>query len=56
MGENILDAAENDKFFMPRFTKNRIETSDGPVKILEISFGKFDESDITRLEDEYGRK
>ena len=27
-----------------------------PSRWLEISFGKFDEEDIVRLEDHYGRK
>jgi mannose-6-phosphate isomerase len=26
-----------------------------PVRILEVSFGEFDEDDIIRLEDIYGR-
>jgi mannose-1-phosphate guanylyltransferase/mannose-6-phosphate isomerase len=26
-----------------------------PVRILEVSFGEFDEDDIVRLEDVYGR-
>ena len=30
--------------------------SDGPaVRVMEIAFGHFDEDDIERLEDEYGR-
>jgi hypothetical protein len=29
--------------------------SDEPVRILEISFGEFDEDDIVRAEDAYGR-
>jgi mannose-1-phosphate guanylyltransferase/mannose-6-phosphate isomerase len=28
---------------------------ESPVRILEISFGEFDEDDIIRLEDVYGR-
>jgi mannose-6-phosphate isomerase len=28
---------------------------EGAVRILEVSFGEFDEDDIVRLEDVYGR-
>jgi mannose-6-phosphate isomerase len=41
--------------FVPRGTAHRIAASDSPVVFLEISFGDFDENDITRLEDRYGR-
>lgn len=41
--------------FIPRGTAHRIEAGDEAVVILEISFGDFDEKDITRLEDRYGR-
>jgi mannose-6-phosphate isomerase len=27
----------------------------GPVRVLELGFGKFDEDDIVRYEDQYGR-
>jgi mannose-6-phosphate isomerase len=30
-------------------------TGDTPVRILEISFGEFEENDVVRLEDIYGR-
>ena len=36
--------------------KHRIFSKDKEVKVLEISFGKFDWDDIVRLEDKYGRE
>ncbi|MEK7646455.1 MAG: phosphomannose isomerase type II C-terminal cupin domain [Patescibacteria group bacterium] len=42
-------------YFVPRETAHRIQAGDTPVVFLEISFGTFDEKDITRLEDRYGR-
>lgn len=30
-------------------------TNDGPARVLEVAFGRFDEDDIERLEDAYGR-
>jgi mannose-6-phosphate isomerase len=41
--------------FIPRGTNHRIEAGEENVVILEISLGDFDEADITRLEDRYGR-
>jgi mannose-1-phosphate guanylyltransferase len=34
--------------------KHRIKANEDCV-LLEISYGKFDENDITRIEDDYGR-
>ena len=36
-------------------TSHRLYAKNKNVKVLEISFGKFDENDIIRLEDKYGR-
>ncbi len=55
VGEESHDGKEGDEFFIPRLTKHRIKTGDSPVRVLEISFGKFDEGDIVRLEDKYKR-
>jgi mannose-1-phosphate guanylyltransferase/mannose-1-phosphate guanylyltransferase/mannose-6-phosphate isomerase len=32
-----------------------LETSDSPLVVLELAFGDFDQNDIVRLEDRYGR-
>jgi len=40
---------------IPPNTKHRIEASSHPVVILEVSRGDFDENDIVRFEDKYGR-
>ena len=39
---------------LPR-TLHRIEALNKEVNVLEISFGKFKEDDIIRIEDKYGR-
>ena len=36
-------------------TTHRLSAGGGPVRILEVSFGEFDENDIVRLDDVYGR-
>lgn len=55
-GDKIIDAKEGDEFFIPKGTKHRIKAEKEPVKVLEISFGEFEEKDEVRLEDTYGRK
>ena len=52
----FLEAKLDDEFFIPRLVKHRIETCDSLVRILEISYGIFDEKDIFRLEDIYERR
>jgi len=49
------DAHEGDNFFIPRFAEHRAIAGPDGLIILEIAFGDSDESDITRLEDQYGR-
>jgi mannose-6-phosphate isomerase len=52
----ILHPESEEKLFIPRQTVHRLSSvGDEPVRILEISFGEFDEDDIVRLEDVYGR-
>jgi mannose-1-phosphate guanylyltransferase len=48
-------AQPKQEFFIPQKTKHRIEAVENNVEILEIAFGDFDESDIVRIEDSYGR-
>ncbi len=54
-GQTIRPKAE-ETFFIPRGTTHRLSVpGDSPVRVLEISLGEFDEEDILRLEDIYGR-
>jgi len=56
LGDETLEPAAGGELFIPRGTIHRLSTvGDEPVRILEISFGEFDEDDIVRLEDVYGR-
>ena len=55
-----LTAKAGDDFYIPVKTKHRIAAPetlghDAGVQILEIAFGDFDEDDIVRLADRYGR-
>lgn len=42
-------------FFVPREMKHRISGGSTTLVFLELAFGDFDEKDIVRLEDRYGR-
>ncbi|HEY4501226.1 MAG TPA: phosphomannose isomerase type II C-terminal cupin domain [Candidatus Paceibacterota bacterium] len=44
-----------ESFFSPVGHEHRMEGGPGGLTFLEIAFGDFDESDIKRLEDRYGR-
>ncbi len=56
LSDKVLHPEPEEKLFIPRGTTHRL-SCDGerPVRILEVSFGQFDEDDIVRLEDVYGR-
>jgi len=46
------------EIWLPKGSLHRLGCSDmasRPVRVLEVSFGEFDENDIERLEDSYGR-
>lgn len=55
VGEDTLTGKPGQRFFIPAGTQHRVTASDNDVTILEIANGQFDESDIVRLEDKYGR-
>jgi mannose-1-phosphate guanylyltransferase/mannose-6-phosphate isomerase len=56
LGEDVLEPGIGEKVFIPRGTVHRLAgPDDREVRILEISFGEFDEEDIVRLDDVYGR-
>jgi mannose-6-phosphate isomerase-like protein (cupin superfamily) len=55
IGDTETVAMPGDEFVVPKKIHHRIKANDQPVRILEIAFGDFDEQDIVRLEDSYGR-
>jgi mannose-1-phosphate guanylyltransferase/mannose-1-phosphate guanylyltransferase/mannose-6-phosphate isomerase len=55
IGEEDHDAREGDVFFSPRNTMHRAFGGPEGLTFLEIAFGEFDETDIKRIEDRYGR-
>lgn len=49
------EAKPGDDHYSKRGAKHRVEGGPQGLAFLEIAFGQFDENDITRLEDRYGR-
>jgi len=50
-----IEAKIGDEYEVKPKMTHRFGGKDKLAKILEISFGAFDENDIVRLEDDYGR-
>ena len=46
---------EGETITIPRQTKHRVLALESDCIILEIAYGRFDENDIVRLEDDYQR-
>ena len=55
VGNKKTHAEEGNEFFIPKKAVHCVEAVNDEAKILEISFGEFDEKDIVRLKDKYGR-
>ncbi len=55
LGEEEIQAKEGDEFNIAVGVKHRVSALENDVEILEISTGEFDENDIVRIEDKYGR-
>lgn len=56
IAEQVSDIKPNIYFFIPKGVKHRITAGDESVVVLEISVGNFDEEDIVRFDDRYGRQ
>jgi mannose-6-phosphate isomerase len=53
--ERTVTLQEGETITIPRQTKHRVLALENDCIILEIAYGKFDENDIVRLEDDYHR-
>jgi mannose-6-phosphate isomerase len=53
--EKRIVLEEGDTITIPRQAKHRVLALGSDCIILEISYGRFDENDIVRLEDDYQR-
>jgi mannose-6-phosphate isomerase len=55
IGEKTITLQEGETITIPKQTKHRVLALENDCIILEIAYGKFDENDIVRLEDDYHR-
>lgn len=55
IGENTTLANPGDEFIIEKTVMHRLSAKDDVVQVLEIAYGNFDEEDIIRIEDNYGR-
>lgn len=57
VGENVFEANTGDCFHIEKGEKHRIEAGlDQNIIILEVSRGDYEDDDIVRLADKYGRE
>ena len=56
-GDRVWQPKVNEEIFIPLNVAHRVRcVGQKPARIMEIWIGKSEETDIIRLEDEYGRK
>jgi mannose-6-phosphate isomerase-like protein (cupin superfamily) len=55
LGEKSQQVKAGDNFWSPKGAEHQMEGGTEGVEFLEISFGEFNEDDIIRVEDRYGR-
>lgn len=55
LNDEVRVANVGDEFWLPAGTKHRFKGIGEHNKLVEISFGDFDENDNERFEDDYGR-
>jgi mannose-6-phosphate isomerase-like protein (cupin superfamily) len=53
-GRNIV-LTEGETLSIPRQARHRVAALDAECVILEIAYGRFEEDDIVRIEDDYNR-
>ena len=57
VGDKVWQPEENQEIFIPKKTPHRLRClGEKPGRIMEIWIGNSDESDIIRLQDDYGRE
>ncbi len=55
IGDKEIVGKKGDEFMINKNTNHRLEGLESEGHILEIAFGKFDEKDIIRIDDDFGR-
>lgn len=55
LDDKVIKPKPGDRIVITRNTKHRLSSLGKKARVLEISLGDFDENDIERFEDIYGR-
>lgn len=55
IGEEKIKAEPENEFKVDNLQIHQLEALSDDVKVLEIAYGNFDEEDIVRIKDKYGR-
>jgi mannose-1-phosphate guanylyltransferase/mannose-1-phosphate guanylyltransferase/mannose-6-phosphate isomerase len=55
INDKTYEVKIGDEYYVPIEVKHRIKAGPSGLAVLEISLGNFDENDIVRYEDDYGR-
>lgn len=55
IADKLIKMKKGIPYLISRGIRHRLSAFEKGGKIIEISFGKFDEKDIVRMEDDYGR-
>jgi mannose-6-phosphate isomerase-like protein (cupin superfamily) len=55
IGDEEREVQVGDEIEIPVGTLHRLKGGPAGISVLEISFGNFQEDDITRIEDDFGR-
>ena len=55
IGDSKKEAKEGDEYEINIGDKHRLSAGSKGIQVLEIATGEFDENDIIRFEDKYGR-
>ncbi len=55
VGDKVVVAKPGDEFIIKELEQHHLEAPSDAVQVLEIAFGNFDEEDIVRIKDKYGR-
>lgn len=55
LDDKVIEPKTGEEIIIPRKTIHRLSSLGKKARLLEISFGDFDENDIERFDDVYGR-
>jgi mannose-1-phosphate guanylyltransferase/mannose-6-phosphate isomerase len=55
LGEDLIYPKPGDEIWIPANTKHRLSSLGSRVRVLEVAFGDWQQEDITRFDDDYGR-